>query len=82
MFYVVCFNLVSQYKEKRALRAVVNIVCCVHREMEELQLYYRHSFSYLSFKFIYFTSFIFFYINLQNCLQLTNGKKCFRYLSL
>ena len=82
MFYVVCFKLVSQYKEKRALRPVVNIVCSVHREMEELQSYYRHSFSYLSFKFIYFTSFIFFYINLQNCLQLTNGKKYFRYLLL
>ena len=53
-------KLVSQFREKRGLRPVVNIVCSVHREMEELQSYYRHSFSYLSIKFIHFTSFFFF----------------------
>ena len=61
MFYVVYFKLVSQYKEKRALRPVVNIVCSVHREMEELQSYYLilflifllHSFIYLFHFFLY-----------------------------
>ena len=39
-------KLVSQFKEKRALRPVVNVVCSVHKKtMEELCSYYRHSFS-------------------------------------
>ena len=75
MFYVVCFKLVSQFKEKRALRPVVNIVCSVHSKNEEIiVIHFRHSFSYLSITFIYFTSFIFFHINRQDCLQLTNDK--------
>ena len=41
-------KLVSQFKEKRALRPVVNVVCSVHKKkMEELCSYYRHSFSFL-----------------------------------
>ena len=54
-------KLVSQFKEKRALRPVVDIVCSVHSKNEEIiVIHFRHSFSYLSFTFIYFTSFIFF----------------------
>ena len=56
-------KLVSQFKEKRALRPVVNIVCSVHREIEELQLYYRHSFSYLSITFFYLLLSFFFCLN-------------------
>ena len=68
-------KLVSQFKEKRALRPVVNIVCSVHSKNEEIiVIHFRHSFSYLSITFIYFTSFIFFHINRQDCLQLTNDK--------
>ena len=57
-------KLVSQFKEKRALRPVVNIVCSVHREMEELQLYYHHSFSYLSITFFYLLLSFFFLFKL------------------
>ena len=54
-------KLVSQFKEKRALRPVVNIVCSVHSKNGEIiVIHFRHSFSYLSITFIYFTSFIFF----------------------
>ena len=38
-------KLVSQFKEKRALRPVVNVVCSVHKKMKELCSHYRHSFS-------------------------------------
>ena len=57
-------KLVSQFKEKWALRPVVNIVCSVHREMEELQLYYHHSFSYLSITFFYLLLSFFFLFKL------------------
>ena len=68
-------KLVSQFKEKRALRPVVNIVCSVHSKNEEIiVIHFRHLFLiFLLHSFILLLSF-FFHINRKYCLQLTNGK--------
>ena len=57
-------KLVSQFKEKRALRPVVNIVCSVHSRNGGITVILS-SFFFLSFYYILlFTSFIFFLFKL------------------
>ena len=56
-------KLVSQFKEKWALRPVVNVVCSVHSRNRGITVILSHSFSYLSITFFYLLLSFFFCLN-------------------